>query len=59
MRHIKTVSARRPVRQVRPRPAQFEPVLQLIGLLSAAVALVEQVGRVFGIEIPQKNQDGG
>jgi hypothetical protein len=37
-----------------PGPAQFESLLQLVGLLQALLGLFSNVANTFGIPIPQK-----
>lgn len=55
MRHLRIVSRR-------PAPAQFEPVLQFIGVLQSALgfinSLINTLGQ-FGIEPPQKGGEQG
>lgn len=45
-----------PVTKRRPLPAQFEPLLQIVGLASAVLSLIENVARVFGLDLPQKSE---
>lgn len=45
-----------PVTRPRPAPAQFEPLIQFIGLLSAILELLARASEIFGFEIPQKDQ---
>lgn len=51
MKHLRTIS-----RNI-PAPAQFESVLQAVGLLQSLLALYEYFSRIFGIPIPQKQQE--
>jgi hypothetical protein len=50
MRHIRTLSSNRPA------PAQFESVLQLVGLFNAILALYTNISQVFGLPVPQKEE---
>ena len=43
MKHIRTIS------RCRPEKAQFESVLQFVGLLNAVVALIANVMSTFGL----------
>lgn len=43
MTHIRTIS------RCQPNKAQFEPILQFVGLLNALVALISNVMDTFGI----------
>jgi len=49
MHHIRAISRR-------PAKAQFEPLLQLVGLASALLGLLQQAAALFGFNIPQKTQ---
>ena len=51
MRHVRPVTIRRPAR------AQFEPLLQLLGVIQVALNLLVQLSQVFGFEIPQKGDE--
>lgn len=48
MRHIKQISTGRPA------PAQFESVIQLVGLLQSLLQFYTNVANTFWIEIPHK-----
>ena len=52
MRHVSEISRKGVA------PAQFEPYLQFVGLLSASIALLERVLRLFGINSLAKPEDG-
>lgn len=49
MNHIKTLSV------CPPAKAQFESMLQFVGLAQAVLALFTGIMNTFGIPIPQKN----
>lgn len=51
MKHLASITTRCPAK------AQFETVIQFVGLLSSLLVLLEEASRVFGFEIPQKNDD--
>ncbi len=51
MKHIKATSA-----CILPR-AQFESILQLVGLAQALLALYTSISTTFGIPIPHKNTE--
>lgn len=48
MHHVLPISKRR------PGTAQLEPISQLIGIISALLALIEQASELFGFELPRK-----
>ena len=48
MRHINTISRSNPTR------AQFEPLLQLAGLFSALLGILQQFGMLFGVDFSEK-----
>jgi hypothetical protein len=48
MKHIRTIS------RCQPRKAQFESMLQFVGLLSAILALISNFMDTFGISISPK-----
>jgi len=50
MQHIHRISRGRPVQ------AQFESVIQIIGIISSLLALLEDLASTLGIQIPQKNE---
>ena len=50
MQHLSRISRGRPVR------AQFESVIQVIGIIGSLLALLNNVAATFGIQIPQKSQ---
>lgn len=50
MRHISTLTRKAPAK------AQFESLLQLVGLLNSVLAFYQNVSNVFGIAIPQKSE---
>lgn len=46
-----------PLTQVRaPEQAQFESILQLVGLLQSLLSLFTNIANTFGISIPQKGE---
>jgi len=53
MRHVRTISRNT------PRKAQFEPLLQLVSLLTAVVGFISLVSETFGLELPMKSGDEG
>jgi len=50
MTHVNLVSRQRPGK------AQFEPALQLVGLLSAVLGLFSQFASLFGVNLSNKGQ---
>ena len=51
MRHLTPVSRRKPA------PAQFEPLLQLVALISSALSLLTQLSDIFGFSLPTKGDE--
>jgi len=51
MRHVRSISKRSPM------PAQFESILQLVGLVNAILSLYVNVANTFGIPVPQKDTE--
>jgi hypothetical protein len=51
VKHIRIISSHIPV------PAQFESILQLVGLAQALLSLFTYFMNTFGIPIPQKNTE--
>ena len=47
MRHTRVISCRRPSK------AQFEPFLELVGLLNAIVSLIANAASTFGFELKE------
>lgn len=52
MKHIKTIGMQRPA------PAQFESVIQLVGLFNSIVSLLGNIGSVFGVDFSAKGGSG-
>ena len=50
MRHIKVLSRR-------PAEAQFEPMLQFVGLIAAIIGLIENINRAFNTNFLQKEAE--
>jgi len=53
MRHIRSISWQRPAK------AQFESILQLVGLVNTLLSLYVNVANTFGIPVPQWAEKNG
>lgn len=51
MKHLRGISRRR------PREAQLESLLQLVGLLNSVLSFYVSLANTFGLSIPQKNEE--
>ena len=47
----------RPMSHPYPRKAQFEPVLEIISIVSSLLNLLVSASEIFGFEIPSKSDD--